>query len=158
MSQPKSSKKFSITKLLYLACTIVGAITLFIGARDYLWAKDSVDWPRVKGEVLSSYIKSSSKKYRAMVEFGYSVEGKEYIGNLICFTYDGHATTSTAESYVNDYSEGSTVNVYYNPSSPSVSVLKPGLRDDYWLVPTVGFSMFFVGIWSYRQHSRTSRS
>jgi len=157
MNQRATHKRFTITKLLNLFCTIVGAIALYIGVRDYLWSKNSVDWPHVKGEILSSYVKwdsaSSDNGYRAIVEYDYSVNGQHYLGDKISFTYDGHATTHTAKMYVNQYSEGSTVKIYYSPKRPSVSVLEPGLRGDYWLVPAVGGSMFIVGLWGFRKYN-----
>ncbi len=100
-------------------------------------AVDSADWPVVKGTVLRSRVaettiskgKSRVQAFEAMVEYGYSVDGQSFRGDLVQFCYRPSQKRSLAEELVARYPPGAPVAVSHHPAAPGLAVLEAGHTD-----------------------------
>lgn len=145
------------------AKAIIGSIILAIGVGVTIWgfstlesAKESLSWPTVEGKVLQSDIErvrkiSSRRKkrkrksrisYQANIFYEYSVKSNKYSSDKISFGDYSSSSQSHARSIVNRYPKGKTVKVYYNPETPELAVLEPGVS---WAtyIP-LGSGIFFI--------------
>ncbi len=67
---------------------------------------------------------SDSVTYRPIVEYRYTVDGREYTaGNVYPGGTSARSDRGWAEGVVSDYSRGETVTAYYDPSDPSEAYL-----------------------------------
>jgi hypothetical protein len=102
--------------------------------RNLAQAKQSEHWLTTSGKVVSSELDSqantddegySPTTYIARVCFAYEISGVSYQGDCINFNY-GMRTSNLRiqQSIVEQYPEGSTVTVYYDPEKPNEAVLE----------------------------------
>lgn len=106
----------------------------------------SVHWPTARGEILSSAVVYDGDHHQPHIEYCYRVEGQRYTCDTI--TYRGYTPDqNTAESFVRRYPAKSEVNVRYDPHSPDVAVLEPGVdRKTFVIAIVVLLGLFSVGI------------
>ena len=123
-------------------------------------AKESTDWPEVRGRIVSSSIDSKistntgkqdskprSKKKRTYfpkIRYQYSVEGKTLTGTRIAYGDLGSENKSSVRRIVNRYPTGKEVSVFYRPSDPKECLLEPGVKGQTWFLPIFGL-VFCVG-------------
>jgi hypothetical protein len=105
---------------------IVIPIACVIGAT---WAirrgRASRNWPSTPGVISRSAIFSSEGSHNLVIEFSYSVGGREYRSQQI--RYFGLPRTHRGlVELVERYPEGKEVVVYFDPQKPSRAVLEPG--------------------------------
>lgn len=116
------------------------------------WVRQAgtANWPTVKGEVTSSSVSShrgskGGRTYKPEVSYRYSVAGVAYTSDSItlCMSFSesggGYARRTVAA-----FPAGKTVAVYYDPTSPGVSVLFNGLGDREW--QTLSLLALFVSV------------
>ncbi|MCH8474337.1 MAG: DUF3592 domain-containing protein [Opitutales bacterium] len=112
-----------------------GVVILFFGLRALQESRESLNWPSVEGQVLSSKIVESrsssssggsSTSYRADVTYRYTVDGSSYTGDRIQASSVSSSNHSRARAMTRKYPEGKTVEVFYNPDRPYRSLLEPG--------------------------------
>jgi hypothetical protein len=123
----------NIKKLLYLPLIIglAGSVLIASGLWQVWNAKNSVNWQRTQGRVLSSAVsQTSSKSLRSTLTIAY-----EYTVNGIVFHGDRMAYSQAVNHEIADsilmntrYFSGAAVDVYYDPSSPGRAVLIPGSK------------------------------
>jgi hypothetical protein len=100
-----------------------------------LWqkARQSQAWSSAGGTVLKSRISRSSTfmkgrnvtRYTPLVDYEYSVNGKQYKGKQIMFgRAPAYLSEGRAQAYMDRYPAGSQVTLFYNPSQPRESVLE----------------------------------
>lgn len=116
--------------LLALGFGAVG-IGLWLMQRVRGQGKASLAWPSAAGMIktseVASYRVKGGHQFRAHATYSYAVNGRPYSGDRIRFgNYAG--AKSVAEEDVARYQPGTSVQVRYNPSDPSVSVLEPGTK------------------------------
>src|SRR5690349_1018849 len=94
-----------------------------------LWQKvrQSQAWPSAGGTVLKSRVSRSTifmkgrnvTRYTPLVDYEYSVNGKQYKGKEIMFGWaPAYSSEGRALAYVDRYPVGSQVTLFYNPSKP----------------------------------------
>jgi len=116
---------------------IGGVAVLLFGILQLQKARENLDWPNVKGQVLSSDIETrryrsidstiSVNKYLPYVEYIYSVNGIKYRSDK--FSIRAHGERNTLEAAENDlaaFPPGDDITVYYDPEEPRSAVLRPG--------------------------------
>ena len=118
-------------------------------------AAESTDWPIVEGSVIGSSLKviqdSNQHRFRPLVEYAYSVDGKDYRcsriqwGGLVDLPSRSAAAKVTAH-----YRSGKAVKVYYDPGKPAVAVLQPGHTGGIGNIVIIAplfalFGLFYVG-------------
>lgn len=105
--------------------------------QTFLQAGLSRQWPSAQGEMGYAFARelestSGGKKiqgYEAVLSYEYAVAGHPYKGNLLFFGYQGTADRANAEAIVKRYKGASSLQVFYNPADPAISVLEPGQRE-----------------------------
>jgi hypothetical protein len=116
--------------VLLVFAMIAGVIAVCMGvnaAQALMHARESVNWPSVKGEAVRSDYSQYNKRTRKTtnvigdVSFTYVVNGKKYHAKNIYFG------AYPDEAMRRKYENGTLVEVYYRPSDPSLAVLHPGL-------------------------------
>ena len=119
--------------LFFAVAAVMMVLILLAHYRQALVAKR---WPIVKGTIVSSTVGSrrivmSGSTQRSMtvwspvVEYVYSVDGREHHGARIAFGGKLAGGQSLAEAVTARYPEGGAVTVCYDPRNPSFAVLEP---------------------------------
>lgn len=138
--------------------SLVGVFFVVMGTREWMYARESVSWSSVPGRVLTSRVSrsthhnkgSTSHSHTPQVEYQYSVGGATFTSSKVSFQVRGEGA-SGAQAIVDKYPPNSPVEVFYDPTDSSRSVLEPG---DGWanlIPPAVGlFAIAFCGffIWA----------
>jgi len=139
-------------------CLTIGIGLIYLGIKDIVHTKASLNWPNTNGEVVSSSIKKSvssgsssrsatSLTFHADIEYEYIVENQNYKNHRISYGDYGSSDESLAKELKNRYPVGKTVTVYYKPDDPSESVLEPkGTNKGSILKFIVGAVFLFFGI------------
>lgn len=118
-----------------IVAAVLGLIALFIllrAVRGWMAASTSRAWPTVSGRVLNSSLIRTARRgtsgggsYVPMIVYEYQVDGKVYRSNRYSFgSQIGTGFSGIASRVVDQYPEGATIDVYYNPDNPSEAVLK----------------------------------
>jgi hypothetical protein len=145
------------TVLAVLPC--LAGLALFASAALRIErAKESANWPKVHGKIVSTTkIEPGPRRRRSVrtttdVVYGYEVDGKAYRSNQIRFVLSEDAELL--------YTEGMDVFVHYDPANPANAVLLPGFKapNDYVLfaIPTailcVGLCLAGVAAKKYNRY------
>jgi hypothetical protein len=99
-------------------------------------------------KVIRSKRKSERNAYSPNIRFSYEVDGKPYEGNR--YRYGQMATADkSAALTVAQYPAGAAVTVYYRPSDPNESLLRPGVMgcDLFVLLFMLPFNVVMLFIW-----------
>jgi hypothetical protein len=119
--------------------TVIFLLIFFaVGAGLMVWggivlrnASVSKEWPAVQGEIVSSYVDSSSDEdgttYSADIEFQYVVDDRRLTADTVNFGEYGSSNRNHAADIVAKYPVGKMVTVYYDPAEPETAVLEPGV-------------------------------
>jgi uncharacterized protein DUF3592 len=142
-------------RALPLACWIGGALLLYFGLRNLLWARESTSWPTAKGTIVSSDVHEDRewdnntgrerKSYGAQVHYTYVVDGKTIEGTRVAFGDYASENSEHAQGIVDRYPRGKDVTVYYQPEDPSEGLLEPGLLAQAWVLPGLGLGVLIFG-------------
>ena len=144
------NKLYVIGILVISPVFLLGSFLLIKGVHNIQMSLASVHWPKAAGMVVSSVTTRTAptqdRTLRPMGEgpplpdyatfgtntkIGYTVNGREYTTNLLHFGQTlGSSDRSDAALLSLRYPEGKEVPVSYNPSSPSVAVMNPGLHSE----------------------------
>ena len=88
--------------------------------------------------------------YHAQVSYLFSVQGQEYLGEIISLGDYSTSDPGNAEKVIARYPLGKTVRVYYEPGKPEKSVLEPGLTGGLWIPLGIGVIITpLAGIMTY---------
>jgi len=138
-------------KLLGLILVIAGTSAFyFFSLPDLKMAQESAAWPGTNGTITRSETvrvergTGSDRKvsYRADVQYTYQIDGKSFSSSGIGITSGTAYPYRMAGRICSKYPKGMSVEVYYRPGEPAVSVLKPGVQLSEILV--AGSLLFFV--------------
>lgn len=130
---------------------LAGAAVLFFGGRNFIRARESVTWPAVEGRVARSEMTLSTSgqhgqpNYHAEVLYNYQLSGATYSSNRIGFGDFDSSDPSHAQSILNRYPKGISVQVRYNPQSPELSVLETGVNGGTYILLLGGLLFFAMG-------------
>lgn len=155
--------------LVALFFMVAGAFFCLIGIKEIQLGQKSSQWPVTEGRIIESYVErqrnskigssSTNKetKYSAEVYYEYQVGGVTYSGNRIAFS---GSRSSKNPMYprllVNRYPTGKEVPVSYQPSSPEICVLEPGLSSSTWIAPGIGVFIILIGLFAMIAKPRQS--
>ncbi len=120
---------------------LVGIITSAIFLLKIMKAFASANWPRVKGELLSTALRTVVFKGReadgtpdyasaavADFKYEYEVDGVKYSGSKVTFSDNVSKPLSSLRKLQKLYKGQNNIWVYYNPQKPGESVLIPGVN------------------------------
>ena len=151
---PLLTMKAKITAVSTYLGLSVGSVML-LGAGLFMAANSlsSYSWGTTQGTILrsavTSKIESSNRiksrgvpdqqsKQRIIVEYQYDVDGKAFTNDRISFRFTEGNNIDTLNALAMKYSKESTVQVHYNASDPTESVLEPGIPGVAWIFLIVG--------------------
>ncbi len=121
---------------------------LFMALRRWWWAKQSLQWPKVKGEV----VKSLDFPISNVIDFlyAYEIKGIVYKGKRPFFANSfKNFKLNKASELMDKYTKGTQVIVFYNPSNQKVSTLEPGRKDGVISSLTLSILLFLLGLIAY---------
>lgn len=107
--------------LVGIAITLIGAYLIYKGYK-------SAFWPDVIGEITEIGIKDDSDSdgacFTPTIKYEYEANGIKYSGNSWHFNFmKSFAKVNDAQKYIESYSLGMKVKVFYEPDKPATSVL-----------------------------------
>ena len=118
-----------------------GVVAIATGFGGCVWSIvrgfRSASWPSVAGEVTDASMDVSwgrgTKLCTPQIRYRYRVDGSDYEGARVFFGWDTFYTESGARKIVERYRPGEPVDVHYNPTTPTSSVLRTGVNIRTWL-------------------------
>ncbi len=108
------------------------------GAESERRGAASLAWPTAKGTITQSQLQRDSDGYSLQVRYVYQAQGKNLTGTRVAFAAD----TGQYPAWAKRFAPKSIVDVSYNPSDPSDSVLVPGNQKAAHFV--TGFGLVFA--------------
>lgn len=150
--QGRSKAVVGIGSFLFVA----GFVVLVFGFLQFQKARESSGWPTVIGTVVSSEVEMKRTTrdagrdiritYRPDVEYAYSVNGTDYTSDKFAIQTVQHKNPRAAENDLVPFPVGGDVTVYYDPTNPDSSVLRPGATlVNYLIMLLVGVGMIVGG-------------
>ena len=137
---------------LLMIFILVGGLVAYIGIRDLLFARASLDWLTTEGKIISSSVERKidrdrdSSTYQAEIQYEFAVNGVTYSGTRVAFGEHGSNNSTHAKDIVFRYPKGSSVTVYYSESDPDTCLLEPGVQAQVWFLPVSGLIVFIIGL------------
>ena len=131
---------------------LFGAAISTWGVQNLLRARESLDWPKASGQIVSSHVSTDRSKesdgvsYRARIEYEFLVKQRKFTGTRIAYGDYGSSFRSVHEEIAKRYSKGKTVEVFYRPSDPKECLLEPGVKGQTWYLPFFGLVFIFPGV------------
>lgn len=114
-------------------------ILIITQIRSLIHGKNNSRWPITEGLITDSrkvLEDIQTERYSVRVHYKYSVRGKEYENNTLSLDQTTECYSHAAAIvFLEKYPKGKTVEVYYNPKKPGMSVLETGLGDGWpWAI------------------------
>lgn len=113
---------------------VLGVIFIIVAQSAKKKAAAAAAWPTVTGKVISVQVHEhkhydsedhrTEYSYEPVVEYTYTVGGRQYSGSKISFGAN-RFDRNTAQKKAATYPQGASVTVFYDPSDPAKSVLEP---------------------------------
>jgi hypothetical protein len=138
--------KFCFSIIFPWSFLIVGAILLYFGVREVVYARVSLNWPHTPGKVVSSSVAYDHEYYvYPKILYEFYVNGTKFGGDRV--VYGGYRAQNDpyASRIVEKYPKEKEVTVYYMPDNPEECLLEPGIKWHTWLLPGVGGIFFIAG-------------
>jgi hypothetical protein len=121
---------FFVGALLYLVSS--GLILLLPSLKMLIDGFRTQSWPAVASRINSTGIVlehlPSGSRYCVRLTYHYRVDDVGFVGDRVCYGYDGHSEQDQARRLLLRYPLGAKVTAYYNPLDPRQSVLERGIR------------------------------
>ena len=141
-------------RLALLLCFVLPVSLLTLGvdvwaANRFVQQARAAHRPSAMGTVTESTVATSrgskgSTNYHFVVRYTYEVEGRRYAGSRVRYLMD-NGTQDTVVGLARRFPQGSQVEVFYRPETPSEALLQPGLRgSDFLLLMLLGVFNFMV--------------
>ncbi len=136
----------------------MGLAALLLAIAFYSRAKAARSWPKVTGKIIVSQVERdlsgvedshSERSYRPVIEFVYTVNGKEYRSRQRQLGTTTSGSQSWANSIKTKYPVGSTVEVSHHPANPADAALENPIGMT-WLI--FGVSVFCLGVCVHALH------
>lgn len=117
-------------RYFWLIIGILPAVILAIDISDIWNAKQSNSWPSTRGRIIESYVSKRTSRLEgvANVRYEYRVGNVVYSSDRLSYSSSYSSDYANPSSLNAKFYQGAEVSVYYDPSSPSHSVLIPGYR------------------------------
>ena len=139
--------------------TLLGLLFVIIGGFEFRQGLKTNDWPAAAGRIVESKIvekkvdgssggrrsRISDRDYTVDVRYSYEVEGQKFEGDRLRYGNESHDSRASAEDGQLLYSPGKAVQVYYDPTAPSRSVLIKGIGLS-WLAMALGLMALVIGL------------
>ena len=160
---------FCVGVFVVIALFTYGAWLMFIGeVGDIVRGFASKSWSSTQGVVLSSRVSSSPGLdviWHPVVTYQYTVDDRAFEGDVIAFhslsgPRVGGSNRADVQEMADGYAVGTTVEVYYDPQDPAVSVLQPGASYTNIFGPVFSLVVLVIGIsilWLFKRSKNDRR-
>lgn len=109
------------------------------------WAMEG--WHSTRAEVRSSRIEMRHGYYEPCIEYAFTVDGQEIVGNRRALYRRGSSDRVWADTIVSEHPVGSRVIVYYDPKNPRQCILnRKNARAYGAAMPLIGVGFAAIGI------------
>lgn len=131
--------------------TLIGIGLLIFGIIDYYQAKSSTSWESVPGKILKSTVEKRRNEdggiYEPIIVYSYKIKKKRYQSRTVYFGESLEQTSlKFSQELVSKFPVSTQVNVYYNPKSPSNSILLTGVTNGNYKKILIGIGFMIVGV------------
>jgi preprotein translocase subunit SecG len=146
---------------------VASGFSIFLGL-IIVQGNKTKSWEPVSATVIESRVVSEKDSdgdtmYSAEIRYQYVVDGNTYISDNWYFNEGEFQTSarSMMENRVNEYPEGSTITVYYNPENPSEACIRQG--SPIWArITSIGIALFMIiilgiGIYLFKAGKKVKR-
>jgi len=140
----------------YVVCIscILGIACLIFSGFLYKKSIETNTWRSCKGEILHSLVDrqqvgTSSPSYKAKIEYKYTAENQVYFSKRIYFgssLFKFSAYRKEADSLVEKFRVGDSIDVFYNPRKPDESVLIQGVNSIVYIVFGSGLVCIVIAV------------
>lgn len=157
---PPVTTKAKLTAVsTFLGIAIGGIMLLIAGLFMAARSIGSSSWETTQGTITRSVVTSnieSSNRFRSrgvpanqaksviIVEYEYAVNGKTFTNDRISFRITEGSNIDTLNALAMKYPKQNKVEVHYNPSNPSASVLDPHIPGLAWIFLVSGMAALVV--------------
>jgi hypothetical protein len=127
--------------------TFLGLLFLIIGGFEFRQGLKANDWPAAAGGIVESKVTATpgtDHDYTVNVRYSYEVDGQKFEGDRLRYGNESHKWASAKEEQAL-YPPGKAVQVYYDPKTPSQSVLIKGIGLS-WLAMALGLMALVIGL------------
>jgi len=159
--QPKPGCRSVVGKLVgtvfFLLFFGMGCLFVFFIMREVALDAATYRWQRTPAVVIESEIVDSGddeNPYRLAVNYRYSYNGVEYIGDRVARSHQGEDDYSDVQREALSYAEGAEVDCYVNPERPGEAVLE---RRPPWFAFMILLPLIFVAIGAIGMYAVWSR-
>ena len=104
----------------------MGIIILYFLGKLYLSSRDMDQWQVARGVITVSNVVRDGEYYGPAIQYRYCVSGTEYEGRGISITPKLTYNRKAAQDWIEPYPVGKSVEVFYKPENPRMSVLEKG--------------------------------
>ncbi len=139
--------------------TLLGLLFVMIGGFEFRQGLKTNDWPAAAGRIVESKIvekkvdgssgrsrsRISERDYTVDVRYSYEVEGRRFEGDRLRYGNESHDSRASAREEQSLLAVGKEVQVYYDPKTPSQSVLIKGIGLS-WLGMALGMMALVIGL------------
>jgi len=135
----------------------VGLTLIVFGVRELLEGLRTRAWPRAPGAITVSRLEEGPRdrwfirQYRSVLSYAFDAGGKTWTGHRITVDSNGHDLSylGSARARIDRYPVGAQVDVYFDPSDPSKTVLEPGVPSQLVFALLFGVCFASVGAWLF---------
>lgn len=127
-----------------------GILMMLRSARQLWRFRRAVRWPHVWGVIESAQVEGEESKtfFRPAVEYRYEVSGQSFLARHIApGLREVYETCEEAEERMTEYHVGRRKRVFYDPSTPGVSLLEPYESGSIWAGLLLGLGVLEVGLY-----------
>jgi hypothetical protein len=136
----------------------MGLVALLMAIAFYRRAREAQRWPKAVGRVIVSKVQSytddssdsrTRRLYRPVIEFAYSVDGKEYRSRQRELGAQTGGSESWAQTIKAKYPVGREVEVRYDPANPATAALENPIGMTFL---ALGVSVFCLAVCIHALH------
>jgi hypothetical protein len=128
--------------------TLLGLLFVMIGGFEFRQGMKTNDWPAAAGRIVESKVTSSPgahHDYTVNVRYSYEIDGQKFEGDRLRFGNKSYSKWTSAKKEQALYPPREEVQVYYNPTNPSQSVLIKGIGVS-WMMMALGLMALVIGL------------
>ncbi len=136
---------------LVLVC-ILGVFIMISAVVSTSEAVESLKWPKVNAKLGISKVSThsvgniGSESYYPTVQYSFEIDGQNYSGNTYTLGERTYSRPAVEKIIQTVQSHKDTLAISYNPTDPSINVVKPGINGVHYIRALVGISITGITI------------
>lgn len=128
--------------------TFLGLLFVMIGGFEFRQGLKTNGWPAAAGGIVESKVTATpgtDHDYTVDVRYSYEVDGQKFEGDKLRYGNESHDSRTSAMEEQSLFAPGKEVQVYYDPKTPSRSVLIKGIGLS-WVMMALGLMALVIGL------------